>query len=124
MSGEHAPARRPQLWQQFVAGVNGADRAREMRAAFAVDPLIDQCLPVWSPVPNWGPVVPGHSPQLSAGDVPEVFGSLGEYYGLVLNLHHEYFLAGGHDLELMCALADAVAYNGGRRSSCAGPMHA
>jgi cyclase len=56
----------------------------KMRAAFAVDPLIDQWLPVWSPVPNWGPVVPGHSPPLSAGDVPKVFGSLGKYYGLAL----------------------------------------
>jgi cyclase len=87
---------------------------------------------------------------MSAGDVPEVFGSLGEYYGLVretaeaglaggptpleaarrcdlvefagwadaermvLNLHQEYFLAGGHDLDPMRALGDAVAYNGGR----------
>lgn len=27
-----------------------------MRAALAVDPLIEQCPPVWSPVPDWGPV--------------------------------------------------------------------
>jgi hypothetical protein len=56
VGGEHAPARRLQLWQQFVAGLNGADRHEKMRAALAVDPIIDHCPPVWSPVPNWDPV--------------------------------------------------------------------
>lgn len=27
-----------------------------MRAALAVDPMIDQCPPAWSPRPDWGPV--------------------------------------------------------------------
>jgi cyclase len=206
---------------------------REMRAALAVDPMIDGCPPAWTPVPDWGAVtrrlpdvviedgltlysgerridvrhpgypahtpgdlvvwlpaekvlftgdlvfngltpmvamgsaaggirslewlrsfgaeyvVPGHGPVLRSADVPEVFGKLERYYRLVLaaaedgrrdglsplqaarkrelgefaewadserlvlNLHREYALADGREVDQAAALKDAIEFNGG-----------
>jgi cyclase len=202
---------------------------RAMRAALAVDPMIEQCPPAWSPLPDWGAVtrrlpevvvdsqlvlysgerrielyhpgypahttgdlvvwlpedkvlftgdlvfngltpmvamgsceggiralewlrsfgaeyvVPGHGPLLPGAEVPAVFDKLTAYYRLVLasmdtrltpleaarkcdlgefaqwadserlvlNLHREYALANGNQVDLTAALRDTMEFNGG-----------
>jgi cyclase len=137
-----------------------------MREGLRVDRIIDGCPPLWSPVPDWGPVTrrlpdltiestmtvhvgdrrvevlhPG-GPAHTTGDLvawlPEdavlfsgdlVFAGLtplraarqvelGEFAGwadaerIVLNLHRVYADHAGHDLDLIAALGDAVAWLG------------